>query len=331
MLRFGTIGSGWICDEYIHGAKDSGLWELTAVYSRTKERAEEYARRHGAKYAFTNLEEMAASDCIDAVYISSPNALHYEHSKAFLERGKHVICEKPLCAQASKVRELQRIAQEHGAVFLEAIMYLHLPQRKLLEDTLQQLGQISLVKLDFCQRSSKLDRYLQGELPNIFNPALETGALMDLGVYCVYPALALFGEPESFTVAPQMLDSGADGGGVLTLRYPDKLVVMTYSKLGQAGANSDFQGTEGTLAVESISRVAGLSLWRKDGTVERLYGDDEKYKLMGWEAKDFYRYITEPEASAQEYARCGQLSLQVSRFMERVRKQAGLVFASDPA
>ena len=97
MLRFGTIGSGWICDEYIHGAKDSGLWELTAVYSRTKERAEEYARRHGAKYAFTNLEEMAASDCIDAVYISSPNALHYEHSKAFLERGKHVICENP-CA-----------------------------------------------------------------------------------------------------------------------------------------------------------------------------------------------------------------------------------------
>ena len=89
MLRFGTIGSGWICDEYIHGAKDSGLWELTAVYSRTKERAEEYARRHGAKYAFTSLEEMAASDCIDAVYISSPNALHYEHSKAFLERGKH--------------------------------------------------------------------------------------------------------------------------------------------------------------------------------------------------------------------------------------------------
>ena len=142
------------------------------------------------------------------------------------------------------MRELQRIAQEHGAVFLEAIMYLHLPQRKLLEDTLQQLGQISLVKLDFCQRSSKLDRYLQGELPNIFNPALETGALMDLGVYCVYPALALFGKPESFSLQPHMMDSGADGAGIATLRYPDKLVTLTYSKLGQAGANSDFQGTE---------------------------------------------------------------------------------------
>ncbi len=329
MLRFGTIGSGWIADEYIHGAKDSGLWELTAVYSRTQERAAAYAKQHGAKHAFTNLEEMAASDVLDAVYIASPNAFHYEQAKLFLEHGKHVICEKPLCAQARKVRELQQIAKDRGLVYLEAIMFLHLPQRKLLEDALGQLGQITLVKLDFCQRSSKLDRYLEGELPNIFNPAMETGALMDLGVYCVYPALALFGEPESFTVEPQMMESGADGAGIVTMRYPDKLVTLTYSKLGQAGANSDFQGTNGTLSVESISRIAGLSLWRKDGTTEQLYGDDEKYKLMGWEAKDFYRYISDPEGSAQEYAVCSDLSLRVSSFMERVRKEGKILFPSD--
>ena len=329
MLRFGTIGSGWIADEYIHGAKDSGLWELTAVYSRTQERAAAYAKQHGAKHAFTNLEEMAASDVLDAVYIASPNAFHYEQAKLFLEHGKHVICEKPLCAQARKVRELQQIAKNRGLVYLEAIMFLHLPQRKLLEDALGQLGQITLVKLDFCQRSSKLDRYLEGELPNIFNPAMETGALMDLGVYCVYPALALFGEPESFTVEPQMMESGADGAGIVTMRYPDKLVTLTYSKLGQAGANSDFQGTNGTLSVESISRIAGLSLWRKDGTTEQLYGDDEKYKLMGWEAKDFYRYISDPEGSDQEYAVCSDLSLRVSSFMERVRKERKILFPSD--
>ena len=329
MLRFGTIGSGWIADEYIHGAKDSGLWKLTAVYSRTQERAAAYAKQHGAKHAFTNLEEMAASDVLDAVYIASPNAFHYEQAKLFLEHGKHVICEKPLCAQARKVRELQQIAKNRRLVYLEAIMFLHLPQRKLLEDALGQLGQITLVKLDFCQRSSKLDRYLEGELPNIFNPAMETGALMDLGVYCVYPALALFGEPESFTVEPQMMESGADGAGIVTMRYPDKLVTLTYSKLGQAGANSDFQGTNGTLSVESISRIAGLSLWRKDGTTEQLYGDDEKYKLMGWEAKDFYRYISDPEGSAQEYAVCSDLSLRVSSFMERVRKEGKILFPSD--
>ena len=329
MLQFGTIGSGWICDEYIHGAKDSGLWELTAVYSRTRERAEEYAKKHGAAHAFTSVEELALSDAVDAVYIASPNSLHFQQSKLLLEHGKHVICEKPLCAQGEKVQQLQAIAREHGVIFLEAIMYLHLPQRKILEEALTKIGAIRMAKIDFCQRSSKLDRYLAGELPNIFNPALETGAFMDLGVYCVYPALALFGKPESFTMEPQMLESGADGAGILTMRYPDKLVTLTYSKLGESLENTEFQGTEGTLGVESISRVGGIRLWKKDGTVEELYGDDEKYRLMGWEAKDFYRYITEPEATAQEYARCTELSLQVAEFMEEARKKAGIVFSSD--
>ena len=134
MLRFGTIGSGWIVDEYIHGAKDSGLWELTAVYSRTAERAQAFAQKHGAPLWFTDLEEMAASPQIDAVYIASPNALHFEQCRLFLERGKHVLCEKPLCAQGDKVAQLQQLAQERGLVFLEAIMYLHLPQRKILEE-----------------------------------------------------------------------------------------------------------------------------------------------------------------------------------------------------
>lgn len=329
MLRFGTIGSGWIVDEYIHGAKDSGLWELTAVYSREEQRAKEFAQKHGDAHWFTNLEEMAASPLLDAVYIASPNALHFQQAKLFLEHGKHVLCEKPLCAQADKVAQLQRIAKERGLVFLEAIMFLHLPQRTILEEALKRLGTISLVKLDFCQRSSKLDGYLSGQLPNIFNPALETGALMDLGVYCIYPALALFGEPESFSADALMLPTGADGAGVVTLRYPGKLVTLTYSKLGQAGANSDFQGTEGTLSVESISRLAGFTLRTRQGQVEELYGEDEKFQLMGWEAKDFYRYITEPQTSAQEYARCTELSLLAASWMERIRKQAGIVFESD--
>ncbi len=329
MLRFGTIGSGWITDEYIHGAVDSGLWQLTAVYSRTEERARAYADRHGAKLAFTSVQAMAASPEVDAVYVASPNALHYQHCKVLLEHGKHVICEKPLCAQADKVRELQAIAAAQGVVFLEAIMFLHLPQRKLLEEALKKLGPVSLAKIDFCQRSSKLDAYQKGELPNIFNPKLETGALMDLGVYCVYPALYLFGKPERFQIVPRMLESGADGAGVITMEYPDKLVTLTYSKLGQAGANTDFQGPQGTLSVESVSRVAGLSLWRKDGSTETIYGGDEKYQLMGWEAKDFYRYITEPEASKEEYTACSRLAVDVAEFLEEARKKAGIHFESD--
>lgn len=329
MLRFATIGTGWITDEYIAGAKSSGLWELSAVYSREENRGREYAKKHGARLAFTDLSELAACKEIDAVYVASPNALHYEHSKLLLEHGKHVICEKPLCAQAWKVKELQEIARRQGAIFLEAIMFLHLPQRALLEQALKKIGKISMVKLDFCQRSSKLNSYLGGELPNIFNPKLETGAWMDLGVYCAFPALYLFGKPETFHVDTVFMESGADGSGVISMKYPDKTVVLTYSKLGQSGANSDFQGTEGTVAVESISKLTGISLCRRDEPSESLFGDMAKSDLMGFEAKDLYRFITEPEASHAEYHRCSSLSLEVSEFMEAVRAKTGILFDSD--
>lgn len=331
MLNFGTIGSGWITDEYIHGAKDSGLWRLTAVYSREEARAKEYAQKHGARHAFTSVEELAACPEVDAVYVASPNALHYEHCKTILQRGKHVICEKPLCAQADKVRELAALAAEKRLVFLEAIMFLHQPQLKALEAALGQIGKISMAKLDFCQRSSKLDRYLGGELPNIFNPKLETGAFMDLGVYCVYPALYLFGRPESVQGCAGMMDTGADGSGAVLMKYPDKLVALTYSKLGQAGANSDFQGAEGTVAVDSISKLNGISLRRKGGPAEEVYGEDEKFRLMGNEAKDFYRYITQPQESREEYARCARLAVEVAEFMEEVRGLLGIRFGSDQA
>ena len=158
MLRFGTIGTGWIANSYVDGALDSGLWQLTAVYSRTKEKGLAFAAPYGVKTVFTDLEEMAATDKIDAVYIASPNKLHIEQARVFLEHGKHVICEKPLSAHAKDVAELQTLAKERGLIYLEAIMFMHLPQRKLLEEALKKIGDISVAKIDFCQRSSSTMR-----------------------------------------------------------------------------------------------------------------------------------------------------------------------------
>ena len=263
------------------------------------------------------------------MYIASPNKLHIEQARIFLEHGKHVICEKPLSAHAKDVAELQALAKERGLIYLEAIMFMHLPQRKLLEEALKKIGDISVAKIDFCQRSSKYDAYLAGSLPNIFNPALETGALMDLGVYCVYPALYLFGKPQNTLAVSHLLASGADGSDIVAMQYPDKLVNLVFSKVGQAGANTDFQGTNGTVSVESISKLANISIRYNNGTVEEICGEEEKFKLMGYEAKDFYRYITEPEASRAEYEQCSALAHDVSVYMEEIRKLANIRFPSD--
>ncbi len=327
MLRFGTVGTGWIVDSYITGALETGLWQLAAVYSRREETGRAFAEKYpGPPQVYTDLAAMAESPGIDAVYIASPNRYHTEQARVFLEHGKHVICEKPLSAHPEEVRAVQALAREKGLVFMEAIMYMHLPQRARFEDALRRIGDVSLAKIDFCQRSSKYDAYLAGEVPNIFNPALETGALMDLGVYCVYPALHLFGEPESVQAAAHFLTTGADGSGAALFQYKDKLVDLVYSKLGQAAANTDFQGTYGTVSVGSISRLAEIEIVWNSGEREKIHGEDPKPALMGYEAKDLYRYITEPEATREDYLTCAEMSLRAAEMLEKIRKKAGIEF-----
>ncbi|MCY8548241.1 Gfo/Idh/MocA family oxidoreductase, partial [Bacillus vallismortis] len=78
MIRFAIIGTNWITDRFLESAAEIKDVELTAVYSRSAERAAEFAANHGAEFTFSNLQEMAASDCFDAGDMASPNARHKE-------------------------------------------------------------------------------------------------------------------------------------------------------------------------------------------------------------------------------------------------------------
>ena len=77
-VRFGVVGTNFITDWVIAGARQDNRFELVAVYSRKQETADAFAVKHQIPYTFTSLEEMAESPLIDAVYIASPNFLHAE-------------------------------------------------------------------------------------------------------------------------------------------------------------------------------------------------------------------------------------------------------------
>ena len=98
-IRFASIGTGWIAGEFLKGAREVEGLEYTACYSRSQEKGEGFAKQWGAQKVYTDLEAMAEDKEIDAVYIASPNALHYSQSKLFLQHGKHVICEKPITVE----------------------------------------------------------------------------------------------------------------------------------------------------------------------------------------------------------------------------------------
>jgi predicted dehydrogenase len=328
-MRYATIGTGWITDAFIEGAKIAGGLELKAIYSRSQSKGKAFAAKYGDIPVFTNLDDLAKSDIIDAVYIASPNIFHYQQSKLFLESGKHVICEKPATVTPKQIRELIDISIRKDLVYMEAIMMRYLPARKIVHESLKLLGNIHTARFDFSQLSSKYPAYKSGSLPNIFNPAMATGCLMDLGIYCVYAAVDLFGYPKKITTSSGFLKSGADGYGTAIFDYKDKQVTLTYSKLGQSNIGSEILGDQGTLKFDSISKLTGITLiQQKDGeqTSKQLVGEIPKAKLMSGEASSFKKYASNTARYRSEINEAAEQAVAVSEIMETIRKQAGINF-----
>jgi predicted dehydrogenase len=288
-------------------------------------KGKEFAEKLECDRVVTDLLQLANDPTVDAVYVASPNAFHYTQSKLMLEHGKHVICEKPITVTPDELEELQSLAKRKNLVYMEALMALHMSEWETVKNTIKRLGNISHARFDFSQRSSKLDGLLRGEHQNIFDPKMAAGTLMDLGIYCIYPCIDWFGLPESVYSYCVKISTGVDGSGGAVLRYPDKTVELTWSKLGESRLGSEIIGTEGTLVIPSISKLCNMKFIAKDGTEEILSTDDEKPKLMSFEGADFYRYITD-EAAKEELQYNNRLALEVSKIMLEIRKQSGIEF-----
>lgn len=320
-MNYATIGTSWITEAFIDAASLVAGMELHAVYSRAAEKAEQFRQKHGAAKAFDSLDALAACAEVTAVYIGTPNSLHYEQSKAMLLAGKHVICEKPVAVNPEEVRELIDLARAKGLIYMEAIMFLHSPAHRALLASLTKIGRVTTAHLAFSQLSSKYPLLLAGQKPNIFNPALCAGCLMDIGVYNVYTAIALFGYPKEIRSAAGFLETGADAYGTAVFLYDDKQITLTYSKVGQHYAPSEIYGDRGTLQIDTLSLFNGLRIHYSDETVEEVFGEESRGTIMAVEAQRLYDYIHFPAKHQQEYFAAQELAYDVSRAMKEIRRQ----------
>ena len=149
---------------------------------------------------------------------------------------------------------------------------------------------------------------------------------MDIGVYDVYLALALFGMPERVEASAHFLPGGADGAGNAMFVYPWGSCLMSWSKTGQSRAPSEIVGDRGTVTFSPVSRILNIRLWKNDGESGLLFGEEPHSASLGNEAADFVRYILNREGTADEYAGMVQLSRDGTRLMETIREKCGIRF-----
>lgn len=197
-IRWGVLGVARIATEKVIPAMQRGEWsEVTAIASRDIDKARAAAARLGIAKAFGSYEELLADEDIDAIYNPLPNHLHVPWSIKAAERGKHVLCEKPIALSADEARQLLAVRDRTGVKMQEAFMVRTHPQWIAVRDMVAG-GRIGDIKSMLGVFS-----YTNRDPANIRNQtAAGGGALMDIGCYLVYTSRFIFGrEPLRVTGA----------------------------------------------------------------------------------------------------------------------------------
>lgn len=323
MIKYATIGTSFIAEQFVTGANATGRLTLSAVYSRKYETGIAFAQKFGCNKVYTSLDDLANDSEIQAVYIASPNSCHESQTEFLLRAGKHVICEKPITTCAAEYKRLKALADSLGLIYIEAIIPIYNSSRQRIKSALGEIGNIAMAKIDYCQRSSRYDRFMRGEHVNIFDMSLYAGTLMDLGVYCVYAAIDLFGMPKNIQATANFLSNGADGSGIAIFEYDKFSACLTYSKTGQSVAPTEIVGDSGSVVMETAVYYQDAYLIKGDKKTP-LFDNVSKETLMGYEAVTLCDFIEGKRHD--EYNTNSKIALNVHTCMDAIKQKAEIKY-----
>jgi predicted dehydrogenase len=219
-IRWGVLGCARVFERRMvpaFAAADGSV--LAAVASRSQDKADQVAARHGVPHAYGSYDALLADSAIDAVYIPLPNDLHHEWTLRALSAGKHVLCDKPAALSYADATAMAFAAKKAGLRLQEGFMYRHHPQHIRLGEIVAsgEIGEPVHIHGTFTYLADLSNR------ANIrWNPSQGGGALLDVGVYPVNAARFYFhAEPIAvFATAVPDKETGVDLHTTAILEFP---------------------------------------------------------------------------------------------------------------
>jgi len=249
-LKWGILGCAGIADQHmIKAIQQSNSGEVIAIASRTLEKAELIAGKHGIPRFYGNYEQLLSDKEVEAVYIPLPNHLHCEWVVRTAAAGKHVLCEKPLALNTAEAIDMVNACHKADVHLAEAYMYRHHPRYERAKDIIHS-GQIGEVRGMIGLFTFDLSG-LQGDI--LFRSDMGGGSIYDDGCYPISASrMLLRAEPEAVTThymfSPQ--HGHVDMMNTVLLEFPAGVGAMLQFGMWCDGRNEiQVLGRKGSLVI----------------------------------------------------------------------------------
>lgn len=294
-LRWGVLGVAKVVNRLRPAFQSSATATPLGLASRCIEKARSAARDFGFERAYGSYEELLSDPDVDAVYVPLPNALHAEWTIRAAERGKHVLCEKPLCPTADEAADVVAYCRSQGVRLMDGFMWPHHPRtdriRRALEEGL--IGEVRRVTAAFTFRMDPID-------PNNvrLRPELAGGSLLDVGCYAVGAIRWAMGAEPVRVFARARFAHGVDVEVSGQFVFPDDRVAAFDCGFALPyRAWIEMVGTNGTIRVPRMWAPLARATWEVEvngqpAVEHAIEGEDQIVRMLDefaaavWEGRD---------------------------------------------
>ena len=323
LLRVGVIGTGWIAEKAaitLRGLLDCMCY---AVGSRTKDKAEAFARQWEIPKAYGSYSELIADPDVDLVYVGTPHSHHFDVTKEALMAGKPCLVEKAFMANHAQAQAIVNLARERKVFLAEAIWTRYQPVVKIVRDLISggRIGEPRLVTATL--------GYSMGDKPRIMRADLCGGALLDLGVYALN-FVRMFFPSDIVSIESQCVKSqtGMDLTNAISLVLANGMLCNLQSSAACVGDNIGvIAGTDGNLIIDNINNPQKVTV----NTHDREFVEDihVPQQITGYE----YQFIACRQALIDGLTEPREMpldeTLYIMQLMDDLRLKWGVEYPMD--
>lgn len=323
--NWAILGCGKIARKFAGDLQLLPNARLYAAASRSLENAQTFASECGFEKAYGSYEEMVNDPEVDVVYIATPHSHHCEHTLLCLNHRKAVLCEKAFAMNSREVSLMIEAARKNNTFLMEAFWTMFQPSfRKAMEIIGSgELGALKMVRSDFAFNAD------YNPEKRLYNVELGGGSLLDIGIYPIFMSLMALGKPAELKTLASFCPTGAEETILMSFSYPGgEMASLVSSFASYSSTQTEYLCEKGFLRLNRRFYTPTSITWWKTGEEEQAITFD---KGIGFGYELEAAHVMECLDAGKKESDLMPLSLSADlmEIMDRVRKDAGIVFPNN--